>query len=84
MKQQLGMLLMNERNYEMKMTKTVDELIAALEKLRKRSGGDCRVMMRTYGRELLYVHCSLGATEKNDPHRTTVTRGGVPCVILSE
>jgi hypothetical protein len=63
--------------------KTVDELIARLQELRERAGGDCRVMMRTYGRELLYVHCSLGATGKSDPYRT-VTRGGVPCVIVSE
>lgn len=63
--------------------KTVDELIARLQELRERAGGDCRVMMRTYNRELLYVHCSLGATGKNDPYRT-VTRGGVPCVIVSE
>jgi hypothetical protein len=63
--------------------KTVDELIARLQELRERAGGDCRVMMRTYGRELLYVHCSLGAAGKSDPYRT-VTRGGVPCVIVSE
>lgn len=63
--------------------KTVDELIAQLQELRERAGGDCRVMMRTYGRELLYVHCSLGATGKSDPY-CTVTRGGVPCVIVSE
>ena len=67
----------------MEPTKTVDELIARLQELRERAGGDCRVMLRTYGRELLYVYCSLGATGKADPHRT-VTRGGVPCVIVGE
>jgi hypothetical protein len=64
-------------------TKTVDELISRLQELRDRAGGDCRVMLSTYGRELLYVHCSLGATGKSDPYRT-VTRGGVPCVIVGE
>lgn len=63
--------------------KTVDELIARLQELRERAGGDCRVMMRTYGRELMYVHCTLGATGKSDPYRT-VKLGGVPCVIVSE
>jgi hypothetical protein len=63
--------------------KTVDELIARLQELRERAGGDCLVMLRTYGRELRHVHCSLGATGKADPYRT-VTRGGVPCVIVGE
>jgi hypothetical protein len=67
----------------MEPTKTIDELIARLHELRARSGGDCRVMLRTYGRELMYAHCSLGATGKKDEYRT-VTRGGTPCVILSE
>ena len=40
-------------------------------------------MMGTHGRELLYVYCSLGATGKSNPYRT-VTRGGMPCVIVSE
>ena len=64
-------------------TKTVDELIAQLQRIKERAGGNCRVMMRAYGRELMYVHCSLGATGKSDPYKT-VSRGGVPCVILSE
>lgn len=67
----------------MEPTKTVDELIARLQELRERAGGDCRVMLRTYGRELLYVHCALGATAKSDPYRM-VKRGGIPCVIVCE
>ena len=67
----------------MEQTKTVDELISRLQELRERAGGDCRVMLHAHGRELMYVHCSLGATGKADPFRT-VTRGGIPCVIVSE
>lgn len=63
--------------------KTVDELIAKLQTLKERAGGDCRVMLRTYGRELMYVHCYLQATGKSDPYHL-VSRGGVPCVVISE
>ncbi len=63
--------------------RTVDELVARLQELRERVGGDCPVMLSTYGRELLHIYCSLSATGKSDPYRT-VTRGGVPCVIVSE
>ena len=67
----------------MEPTKTVDDLIARLQELRERAGGDCCVMLRVYGRELLHVHCMLEAIGKSNPYRT-VKRGGVPCVILSE
>ena len=61
---------------------TVDELIARLQELRERAGGDCRVMLRFFGRELTDVHCSLGAADKSDPYRE-VMRGGFTCVIVS-
>jgi hypothetical protein len=67
----------------MEPTKTVDELIAKLQKFREEAGGDCRVMLRVYGRELLHAYVSLGATGKGDPHRT-VSRSGNPCVIIGE
>ncbi len=68
---------------EINQINTVDELIQRLQELRERNGGDCRVMLRTYGRELLHVYCYMSATGKTDPYRT-VTRGGNPCVILGE
>lgn len=67
----------------MEPTKTIDELIARLQELRDRAGGDCRVMMKVYGRELVYAHCALSATGKADPYKT-VSRGGVPCVLICE
>jgi hypothetical protein len=58
-------------------------MIAALQELRESNGGDCPVKLRVFGRELLYAHCSLSATAKNFPYRT-VSRGGVPCVLIHE
>lgn len=63
--------------------KTLDQLIAALQLLRERNGADCPVMLKTYGRELLHVNCSLAATGKSNPHRL-VSRGGNPCALIFE
>jgi len=63
--------------------KTIDDLIAELQQIRERAGGDCPVMLRTFGQGLLHVHCVLGATGKADVTRR-VSRGGNACVFLSE
>lgn len=62
---------------------TVDALIARLQEIRETTGGDCPVLLKSYGRELVFVYCSLGAVGKSNPFQR-VSRGGTPCVILSE
>lgn len=62
---------------------TIDQMLARLEKLKEKHGGDCRVRLRTYGRELMMANVYETATGKSDPWRV-VSRGGVPCVVIGE
>lgn len=62
---------------------TVDELINQLQEIKQQVGGDTRVRLNVFGRELLTVNTGIGATGKADPWKV-VSRGGVPCVFICE
>lgn len=63
--------------------KTIDELIAALSKLRDEMGGQGRVLMSLPGGHLAYPTVGSASTGKSDPFKL-VTRGGVPCALLRQ
>jgi len=62
---------------------TIDQMIARLEELKAKRGGDCRVRLGAYGRELMFANVYDTATGKADPWRI-VSRGGVACVVIGE
>lgn len=62
---------------------TIDQLIAVMEQLKEKHGGDCRVRLRLYGNELLVPSIYERATGKSAEWRL-VSRGGVPCIVISE
>jgi hypothetical protein len=63
--------------------RTIDQMIERLEELKAEFGGDTRVLLKTYGRELLVPHVMKAATGKSDEWKL-VSRGGVPCVVICE
>jgi hypothetical protein len=65
---------------------TLDEIIARLQALREQVPGDTRVRVLSIsypGHVGVVGGAYVGRTAKSDPWRTA-TRGGVPCVLLTQ
>jgi len=62
--------------------KTVDELIANLEKIKARLGGKARVLLTRGPKDNAYPFVSAGRVGKSDERRF-VSRGGVFVVVIS-
>lgn len=60
---------------------TIDSMLVKLQALKAELGGDTRVLLRDTNRELFMPMIYRGATGKADPWKS-VSRGGVPCVII--
>lgn len=61
---------------------TIDEMMARLEALKQKHGGGCRVRLNVSGHQLLLPNIHEMTAGKSDERRL-VSRGGVPCVVIS-
>jgi hypothetical protein len=63
--------------------KTIDDMLAELMSAKEKHGGDCRVRLQVFNDDLKIPFVHVGAVGKSNEW-STVSRGGIPCVLIGE